>query len=84
VIGSNAGGVPEIVEDGVSGLLFESGNAADLAAQLRRYLVDRDFRNRVAVSGKVRADQRFGLERHYGDLKRIFNHLAEQPDPEAA
>jgi glycosyltransferase involved in cell wall biosynthesis len=81
VVGSNAGGVPEIIEDGVTGLLFEPGDAYDLAVQLRKYIADRNFRNRVAVAGKTRADQRFSLERHYGDLKRILNHLVGQHNP---
>ena len=72
VVGSNAGGVPEIIEDGVSGLLFEPGNAADLAAKLRRYCMDRDLRRRLAAAGKARADSLFALERHYQDLKQMF------------
>ncbi|MBW1751641.1 MAG: glycosyltransferase family 4 protein [Deltaproteobacteria bacterium] len=72
VVGSNAGGVPEIIEDGVSGLLFESGNAADLAAKLKHYCKDRDMRSRVAAAGKARADNLFALEQHYQSLKQIF------------
>jgi glycosyltransferase involved in cell wall biosynthesis len=72
VVGSNAGGVPEIIEDGVSGLLFEPGNAADLAAKLKRYCVDSDMRSKVAAAGKARADKLFALEQHYQSLKQFF------------
>lgn len=34
VIGSRLGGLPELIRDGVNGLLFEPGNAADLSAKL--------------------------------------------------
>lgn len=69
VVGTNAGGVPEIIEDGISGLLFEPGNAADLAAKLKRLCVDSDMRNKVATAGKARADKLFALEQHYQNLK---------------
>lgn len=40
VIGANIGGVPELIEPGVTGELFESGNATDLAEVIRRILAD--------------------------------------------
>lgn len=38
VVASNIGGIPEVVADGHNGLLFEAGNAADLARVLKRLL----------------------------------------------
>lgn len=35
VIGSNIGGIPELIEDGQTGLLFESGNVQDLIEKIR-------------------------------------------------
>lgn len=35
VIGASIGGIPELIEDGKNGLLFESGNADDLCAKIR-------------------------------------------------
>jgi len=40
VVGSNIGGIPDLVEDGVSGLVFETGSAADLARALRALVTD--------------------------------------------
>jgi len=72
VVGSNAGGVPEIIEDGISGLLFESGNAADLADKLKRLCANTNARQTIAAAGKARADKRFTLEQHYRDLMEYF------------
>jgi glycosyltransferase involved in cell wall biosynthesis len=43
VIASDLGGNPELVSDGQNGLLFESGNAGDLARQIQRMLDDPAF-----------------------------------------
>jgi glycosyltransferase involved in cell wall biosynthesis len=41
LVAPRVGGIPEMVEDGVNGLLFEPGNAADLASKIGRLLEDR-------------------------------------------
>jgi glycosyltransferase involved in cell wall biosynthesis len=43
VIASNLGGMAELVQDGVNGLLFTPGSAADLARQLQRLLDEPDL-----------------------------------------
>ena len=83
VVGSDAGGVPEIIEDGVSGLLFETGNAVDLAAKLMRFCLDPDLRRRLAAAGKSRADELFSRDRHYRNLQQILLALANKAKSEA-
>ena len=41
VIGASIGGIPELIEDGKNGLLFESGNADDLCAKIRMFWDDK-------------------------------------------
>lgn len=41
VIGANIGGIPELVSDGKTGLLFESGDKRDLAEKISRLWFDR-------------------------------------------
>ncbi len=70
VIGSNRGGVLEIIEHEKSGLLFESGDSASLYTQLRRYVEQPQFRTEMAAAGKRSADERFGEAQHYSQLTR--------------
>lgn len=43
VIASRIGGIPELIEDGVSGLLFESGDAGELCECVNRLIQDREY-----------------------------------------
>ena len=47
VIGSRVGGIPDLVEDGASGLLVRPGNDDELAEALRRVLGDRELAERL-------------------------------------
>jgi glycosyltransferase involved in cell wall biosynthesis len=49
VVSSGHGGLAEMIEHGVNGLLFRPDDAADLAAQLRRLVDDPDLRRRLAA-----------------------------------
>jgi glycosyltransferase involved in cell wall biosynthesis len=62
VVGSRTGGIPYIVEDGVTGLLVEPGDGAGLTAALRRLFEDAGLRTSLAAAGRDRARERFGWD----------------------
>ncbi len=72
VIGTNAGGVPEIIRDGETGLLFEPGDADGLARALARLANAPALCARLAAAGRVEADERFSQERHFAELDAIL------------
>jgi glycosyltransferase involved in cell wall biosynthesis len=51
VVGSRIGAIPEFVRDGVNGLLFETGNPADLARVLVRLAADASLRAALGTGG---------------------------------
>jgi glycosyltransferase involved in cell wall biosynthesis len=81
VVGSDAGGVPEIIDPEETGLLFVPEDAQSLAAQLRRLHDDPALRARLAEAGRRRAAERFSLQRHYEQLEAV---LGGALPPEAA
>ena len=50
-VGTRVSGIPEIIEDGVNGLLAESKNPAALAATIERLIGDLNLRRRLAMAG---------------------------------
>lgn len=65
VIGSNAGGVPEIIDHGQTGLLFEPWNADDLAEKIKQLAEDAAFRKSLAAAGQKKAHEQFNAEIQY-------------------
>lgn len=63
VVASNAGGLPEVVEDGVSGILCEVGDVAALAAAAGRLLGDPHLHRRFATAARERAVRAFAPDR---------------------
>jgi glycosyltransferase involved in cell wall biosynthesis len=62
VVASRVGGIPEQVEDGVTGLLVEPGDPEALAAALGRLAADPALRRRLGVAGRRRAEKAFDLD----------------------
>jgi glycosyltransferase involved in cell wall biosynthesis len=74
VIGSNLGGVPEIIDHGVTGLMFESDNLTSLVEELTRLYNDRALRIRLGQEGKRKAEKMYVLDQQYG---KVLNALRE-------
>lgn len=51
VVASDVGGIPYLLRDGECGLIFPSGDAAQLEQRLRQFLLDSDLRERLAEAG---------------------------------
>ena len=62
VVASRIGAIPEVVEDGVTGFLFEPGNASQLAEKIGLLLSDQDLRQRMARRGRERVMANFTWE----------------------
>jgi glycosyltransferase involved in cell wall biosynthesis len=65
VIGSDAGGVLEIIDHEKTGMLFESWNAEALAESIKRLVIDSDLRKNLARAGQIKALEKFNLEEQY-------------------
>lgn len=81
VVSSDRGGMPEMIEHGSSGLLFESKNPVHLAEQLRLLFEDPSQRAALAAAGRQRADRLFSIERQFPTLVQRFHELVGASAP---
>ena len=75
VIGSSAGGNPELVVDGESGLLVPPRDPRALAAALRRLLNDGPLRERLSRGGLERVAKGFSSEVRLDRIEALYARL---------
>jgi glycosyltransferase involved in cell wall biosynthesis len=63
VVATRVGGIPELVEDGVTGFLVEPGDVAGLRAALERLLADPMLRRRMGREARARVAERCSWDR---------------------
>jgi glycosyltransferase involved in cell wall biosynthesis len=69
VVATAVGGIPEVVEDQVTGLLVRPANdSAELARKLLRLLNDAELRRQMGAAGRCRVEDKFHLERNVAQL----------------
>lgn len=71
-IGARVHGIPEIIEDQVSGLLFEAGDVDGLAAAMSRFSSDPAFRSAAGRAALGLARSRFSLERQVNEIGNLL------------
>ena len=76
-VASNVGGIPDALEDGVSGLLVPPGDPQKLAEALFRLLNDHEMRNRIKRESHSRALRHFGFERQVSSTEKMYLELCE-------
>ena len=78
VVAVEAGGVPEIITDGLDGLLVPPGNALALAAVVYRLACDPALRQRIGDAARQRA-LAFSAEEMVGRTEGIFGEVVTGP-----
>lgn len=74
VLASRAGGLPEIVDDGATGLLTSNEPPA-IAKQIQRLLADRPLALRLAARARSRVEKEFSLERMVNETLRAYERI---------
>jgi glycosyltransferase involved in cell wall biosynthesis len=73
VVATRVSAIPELVEDGVTGLLAPPRDPEALAGALKRVLTDREFRDRVAAAAQKRVQEGFDNQALSRELARIYH-----------
>ena len=76
VIGSTAGGIPEVIADGRTGLLVPDGDVPALAAALGRMVDDPAFRQRSIEAGAAEVEARFSTERAVAPFLALYREVS--------
>ncbi len=78
IVACRAGGMPEAVEDGVTGRLVPPGDAAALASALEPLLADEALRRRMGEAGREKMRREFSVERMVEGNLAVYRELVAQ------
>jgi glycosyltransferase involved in cell wall biosynthesis len=82
VVATRVAGVPELVEDGVSGLLVRPGRCDQLASALETLSIDPNLREALGEAARRKVACEFNIRRSAAELERIFARaLAQRAAP---
>jgi len=77
VIGTRAGGTPEMIVDGETGLLVAPADSESLAGGIARLAVDGDLRRSMGIAGRERVEEYFSLNVMTDKIVDIYQHELE-------
>ena len=76
IVATKAGGIPEVVDDGVTGVLVEPRDHHGLASAIVKLIKDDQLRQRMAAAGVARVSERFTVERMVAETAKLYARVA--------
>jgi glycosyltransferase involved in cell wall biosynthesis len=75
IVATTAGGIPEIVEDGATGVLVPPRDHTALADAIVRMLSDAALRQRIGNAGLARVSERFTVDRMVDETAKVYERV---------
>ncbi len=75
VVATRCGGIPEVIEDGVTGNLVAPGDLEGFVAAVTAYLHSPSYREATGKAGRRRAEALFGVDAHTSAVLRAYQSL---------
>jgi glycosyltransferase involved in cell wall biosynthesis len=76
VVATSVGGIPEVVEDGVTGVLVPPHSAPALAEAILHLLRDAPLRRRMGEAGLARVRAQFSVDRMVDETLAVYERVA--------
>lgn len=75
VVASNVGGTPELVDDQVTGFLFNKGNSNQFKEVLVRLINDKSLRESMGAAGRKKVEEQFSMQGMIKHYKNFYDSL---------
>jgi glycosyltransferase involved in cell wall biosynthesis len=75
IIGSRIGGIPEMVNDGINGCLFEPSNAEDMASKIDLLYSNKQLIKKMGQESRRIVEQLYSSGKYYEQVKDIYSNL---------
>ncbi len=78
VVATNGGGVPEIVQEGQTGLLVPMNDAQSMAAAIIWLIENPEIGRQMGQAGRARALEHFSIQKTAGKIEGIYSQLLQR------
>jgi glycosyltransferase involved in cell wall biosynthesis len=75
VVATAVGGIPEIVEPGVTGFLHQAGNSSELSAAILKLIEDPELASRIGAAGYERVRQDYSRQVFAGEIAKAYEDV---------
>jgi len=77
LVAINAGGTPEVVQDGITGFLVEPGDTSRMAKSMRKLLQNKSLSEQYGKAGRKRVEEMFTIERNIKETEDVYLELLD-------
>lgn len=77
VIASRVGGLPEVIAEGETGLLFSPENISELVERMERLIKDFDLRNKLGRQGREQVLKRYDWQKNVTQMELVYQRLLQ-------
>lgn len=75
IIGSNIGGIPELIENNKNGYLYEYDDIESLSNLINKLFEDDATRNKFGKYSRTLAEEKYSIDIYYNELMKIYEGL---------
>ncbi len=72
VVGTDVGGIPEVIDNGLNGFLVEPRNPQQLAEKILELLRNETLRNQMGQNGMQKVRDRFSIQRTVREIEKVY------------
>lgn len=77
VVASRVGGIPDLIQDGVTGILVEAGNPEELARGIVRLLNNRELASAMGKAGRELVRRQYSVGRQVEEYCKVFTEVSQ-------
>ena len=77
LVAANAGGTPEIVQDGITGLLVKPRDSSEMAKCILKLLHNKSLSEQYGKAGRKRVEEMFTIERNIKETESVYLELLQ-------
>jgi len=78
VVATKVGGTPEIIDDGVNGILVDPMNEGEIADAVLKLLTDDEIRKKMGMNGRIKAEKNFDIRENIKKMRELYFSLNNQ------